>query len=759
MCAGFNTNLFELKTYKPLRVSVYVPEMLPFPTRPAHFYKALGRLARKLTLSMGTAVISDGGKIKVLELSIDQKDFSHKIELENVGAFNVTLKPEGTYETGFADNTSEYARLVSRIVDLALVHLSDEYYKYSDLSPYIIERGEGYFDESLRKRIGVEDGRRFYRGIRLLDDIPHLIVNREIELRSWGSLLNELKILAQWWEIARGKSSSIDFYDPPKEFVRFVNWVFSNRTANVKAYPSPPIFIREITWETRAGDKALEGGLSPCDYHTQVQGIKIEDERQPLVRWKMTTKDGVVRDQFHVPELLVVGHTFKDIAMRVSKSQISQVFDILHPHCGDQQRKILDLVRKVDGILRNRFSVVYPSKLEFSLFPRDVNANTTAPRAIDIKFLDQGISIEPPYGVNFYRKYGNAAKFVKPIVGLVRILAVCEETHHSFVKTLAKEVERRNGCKVSISFANKLDAGDVDPSQHDLVLTITEQEDLIRLCKKQIIGKKGIAHQNVTPKKAVGDSIPQLAMQMTLKLGGYPWFLADPEHVDVLSIYSYRNPFSEARFYVFNVMQPEGQVVYQSKPYGSGDIALLLDALKSKVSELGRLLVMMSFDDQQIQDFVLKDVASSVSEFMLLQVLRSDELRLFSTYRPTAVAVPRRRLPTVSYPIEAYEAAPEGAILRVSNDEYYMLTTASTKVGTYYRGCPTAVKLKILGSQGTFDIGKILHYVLSLSLVSGTSGHETRLPAPLYYLKKYARYVNEYGIPDNEANFQRLFFV
>jgi len=751
--------LFELKTYKPLSVRVYIPEMLPFPARPAHFYQVLGRLARRLTESMGTAVISDEGKIKVLELSIQEQDLVHKVEVENVGAFDVTLKLEGTYETSFADSPSEYSRLVCRIVDLALVHLSDEYYKYSDQSPYIIERGEGYFDESLRKKIGVEDGKRFYRGIRLLDGVPHLIINREIELRSWGSLLNELKILAQWWGIAKGKSTSIDFYDPPKEFVRFVNWVIGNRTANVKAYPSPPVFVREITWETRANDRALEGGLSPCDYHKQAQGIIIQDERQPLVKWKMTTKEGIVRDQFHVPELLVVGHTFKDIAMRVSKSQISQVFDILHPHCGDQQRKILDLLRKVDSILRDRFSIVYPSKLEFRVFPRDVEANTTLPRPIGIKFLDREMNIEPPYGVNFYRKYANTVKFVKPVVGPIRILAVCEETHHSFVKALTKEAERRNGCEVSVSLANKLIVDAVDPSLYDLVLTITEQEDLMRLCKKEIIGKMGLAHQNVTPKNAIDDSIPQLAMQMTLKLGGYPWFLSDPEKVDVLSIYSYRNPFTGASFYLFNVMRPEGQVVYQSKPFGSSDIVAFLDALMSRVKGLDRLLIMMSFDSQQIQEFVLKDLASSVQEFILLQVMQRDELRLFSTYRPTMVAQPRRKLPTVSYPIEAYEAAPEGAILRTANDEYYMLTTASSKVRTYYRGCPTAVRLKILGSRGVFDINKVLHYVLSLSLEAGTSGHETRLPAPLYYLKKYAKYVNEYGLPSNEAVFQRLFFV
>jgi hypothetical protein len=312
---------------------------------------------------------------------------------------------------------------------------------------------------------------------------------------------------------------------------------------------------------------------------------------------------------------------------------------------------------------------------------------------------------------------------------------------------------------VNVSFASRLIVGDVDPSLHDLILTITKEGDLIRLCKETIIGKLGLAHQNVTPENAAERSIPQLAMQITLKLGGYPWFLSNPEEVDVLSIYSYRNPVTGASFYLFNVMRSKGQIVYQSKPFGSSDIVAFLDAVMVRAKELARLLILMSFDSQQIQEFVLKNLASVVPEFMLLQVTQRDELRLFSTYRPTVVAPPRRKLPTVTYPIEAYEAAPEGTILRTANDEYYMLTTASTKVRTYYRGCPTAVRLKILGSRGVFDITRILHYVLSLSLESGTSGHETRLPAPLYYLKKYAKYVNEYGLPSHEAVFQRLFFV
>jgi hypothetical protein len=249
-------------------------------------------------------------------------------------------------------------------------------------------------------------------------------------------------------------------------------------------------------------------------------------------------------------------------------------------------------------------------------------------------------------------------------------------------------------------------------------------------------------------------------MQLALKLGGYPWFLKDPDKTEVLSIHSYMNPFTSERFYLFSMMRPEGELTYQSKPFEADKVIDLLNEIKAKSTNSGRLMVLISFDDKQILEFILKDIAPNISEFMLIQLRQMDEVRLFSTYRPTVAVTPRRRMVQgKTYPVEAYEAAPEGAILRASRDEYYMMTTASTSVGTYYRGCPTPVRLKILMTKGVFDIQSILHYILSLSLEAGTSGHETRLPAPLYYLKKYASYVAEYGLPANEKVFQTLFYV
>jgi hypothetical protein len=760
MCPSFSANLFELRKYKPLKVNIYLPDVTPTPEKPAQFYQIIGRLARNLTKSMQTAVISEKGRIMALEALISKTNLMSKIELEDIGIFNVKLTLESTESIGFADSPSSYSRLVSKIVDLALVHLSTDYYKYSELSPYIMERGEGYFDESLRKRIGIEDGRRFYRGLRVVENAPYLVINREIELRSWKNLLNELKILAEWWQASRKRGKEVDFYDPPKEFIRFVNWAFRNRTANVKRYPSPPIVIKELTWDVRAKDKVLGGTMSPVEYHRKTQGVKIEDENQPLVKWSLIGKDGSVKDQFHVPELLVVGHTFKDISMRVSKAQISQVFDVLHPHCGDQQRKIFDVVRKVDNILRRNFPAIYPSKIEFSTIPKDISGSVIPSTPIELRFGNKEISITPPYGVNFYHKFSKTTKFAKPITGNINVLMVApKDFPHSFMEILSKEIESRNNCKLIIFYATEGELSSLELSKYNLAITISNDGDKIRQFKETFIGNVGIAHQNITPEKAMADSVPQLVMQITLKLGGRPWLIQNPEKIDILAIYSYRNPFSGSKMYLFNFLTPEGDIVFQSEPFLHDDLPTFLDELGKKAREYERLLIMMSFADPEFRESILGKVASKVNEFVLIHVKVGNELRLFSTFRPVAVPTRRRRTPTTVYPVEAYEEAPQGIIFAANSDEFYIVTTSSKKLGTYHRGCPTPIRVKILASKGSFKSEKILHCILSLSAAAGTSGHETRLPSPLYYLRKYAAFVNAYDFKVNKRIAQEPYYV
>jgi len=750
----YHVNLFELKRYKPLRVRSYIPVISPDPEK--NIYRILGRMAKKLTRKLKAAVISDEGKIKVLESEIPKDLLEDHIKLEEIGTFKIQLNLEETKEVGYADDPKQYGRFISKIVDLALVHLSEDYYKYSELSPWIIHKGAGYFPKRLREDIGIEDGRRYYRGLRTFEGIPCLIVNRQIVLRSWKNMRNELKALAGWW--SRVKKKDVDFYEPPEGFVKFVNWAFRGKSANVWAYSSRPIVIQEITWVHRAKDRVLPGGISPCEYHKLNQGIIIQDENQPLVKWTFITKEGEKMDQFHIPELLIVGHTFDDLSRRTSQAQRSQVFDILHPNCSDHQRKIFDLVRKIDAVLREELQSVYPSKIELSVFPKEATKNVAPPPQIGIKFAEREVQLSPPYGINFYRRYPKTAKFASSITGKVKTLVICDDSHKEFVEDLKKEFEKRNKCEMPLFFEEVEKIEELDFSDCNLVLTVTNDSKRIARCK-ELIQNEGKAHQNVTPEHADEESIPQLAMQLTLKLGGFPWLLKEfDKDLTVISIYSYRNPFTGLRLYFFNVMSAIGKIKYQSKPYERENILGFLREVHQKAKHYERILFLTSFDDQQVYEYITKDVTLDVKEFMFVLVREKDQLRLFETFRPAVPAVPRRRrMAAIAYPIEAYECAPEGTILSTAANEYYILSTVSTKIGTYYRGCPTPIRLEVLSSKGVFDIGSMLRYILSLSLLAGTSGHETRLPAPLYYLSKYATYVSKYGEPSEQL--QTIFYV
>jgi hypothetical protein len=755
----YNANLFELKRFEPLHVYVYRAEFDPSIDERKMVFQILGRVALRLTKSLRTAAISDDGRIKVLESRIDEQQLVIEDEPEIGTRVGVNLFLEEEKEVDFSDSPEEYGRLVNRIVDLAMIELSQDYYKYSIRSPYIIERGDAYFDIELRERTGIEDGRRFYRGIRSIHGIPHLLINREIELRSWKNLLNELKSLANWWQELKGED--MDFYQPSERFVSFINHIFVGRTAHVKAYQSRPVEIRGITWEVRAKDRVLNGGISPKEYHQNQHGKTLEDDNQPLVRWRLDRQDGTSVSLYHVPEFLVVGHSLEDLKMRVPKSQRSQVFDILQPNCSDQFKKTWDFVRKVDRVLRREFPAVYPGRIEISGTPRDVNSLVVPPAKIELSFGNKTIEISPPYGSSFYSKYAKGIRFAAPISEGTKVLAICNQNERSFVERIVQEMDMRNGCKSLLTVKKELDFADTSIPQFDLVITISDDEDVIRRCKTRLVNELGIAHQNIRKDTQSQDAIPQIAMQLTLKLGGFTWLLAEPIDASIMSVYSFRDPFSETRFYLFNIMSPEGRIQYQSPPFDREHTLDLLRSIHTKAREIRRLLILLSFDDQNIQEFILRDISPDVQELMLIQIWQSDELRLFSTFRPMAVSTPRRRRIDEN-PIDeivSYEAVPEGCIVSTGKNEFYAITTASTRIGTYYRGCPVPIRIRILDSKGVFDVMSILKYILSLTLEAGTSGHETRLPAPLYYLEKLGWYIGTYGLPENKSIYEKIFYV
>lgn len=754
---GFNANLFHLTKHEPLKVKTYIPSISPQPPNDANFYQVLGRVANTLTKQFKIPVISDFGKIKVLESEIGEESLDHIIELEEIGEFQVTLKQIADEEISI-DSVEEYKKLVNQIVDVALTKLSGDFFKYVEKSPFVIKRGEGFFDEQLRNDTGIEDGTQYYRGVRIVQGQPYFIVNRSIELRSLGNLLKEMKTLGVRWARAKKQEDTFDFYDPPKQFIQYINWMFRGKMANTTKYPARGIMINEITWEVRAEDK-VAGELSLIDIQRKKRGITIKDPKQPLVKWAYFSDGGVKQIQYQIPELLVVGHTFQDLSRRISKSKISQVFDIMHPNCSDQQRKIYDFVIKLDAILKDQFASIYPSKIAIDKDPTNINEHVTVIDDIKLKLDKKTITIAPPYGINFYKKYAATMKFEQPITKDLKTLAVTNDSEvEGFISKVSEEWKKRNGGKLLIEIKEELDA-EADAQEYDVIFTISDDADFIKNCKEIIINKYGKCHQNINKQSIKPHAIAQIVMNVTLKLGGYPWVLVNGLNYHVLSILSYRNPFDSSRFYIYNIMNSDGTLTYQSSPFDEREVLGFLGDIRGKISSYKKLLVLITFNHEKIEDYIKNELSNMVDEYLMLLVIKKDNLRTFKTFKTVSEGKRRRRAERTSYPLEAHEESPQGLTFKASDREYYLVTTASMNIGTYSRGCPMPIKIEIMSNKGIFDIGEVMKYLMSLSTVAGTSGHVTRQPAPIYYLNRLATYLNQYGEPTSDLTRKLLFYV
>lgn len=745
----YNINLFAMTRSESLTVNVYVPKVSPNYEKSGRFYEIMGRLAKKLTNDLGIAVISDEWRIKTLEKKLPSDALRQEIEVENIGTYAIDLALEETKETS-TDNIDEYRRFVNRLIDLSLTYLSPDYYKFHALSPYILKRGDYFFDETLRNEIGVVDTKRYYRGIRVLSGVPYIIVNREIDLRSWKSFLNEMKIFAEWFGIVKEKE--IDFYNPPDDFVALINKIYIGKRAYVFRYTGRSIVIEGITWEKRAQDPIPGQGFSPIEYHRARHGIVNLDPEQPVIRWSILTEEAQEISQLHIPEVLVVGHTFRDLSMRVKKSKISQVFDILHPNCSLQQRSIYDFMKQVDGVLRKALPEVYPRKIQFSLEPKEVSDIVQPPLKIKIEFKGKSMTLAPPYDLSFYRKY-EGKKFAES-VGDISVLVHSDLTRkatNDFVEELKEEWARRNGSLMDTTIEN-VDFGTKNYEGYDLIITVSDSEQLRMDCKKLIQNKQGIPHQHITVGKATPDSVMQLVLQISLKLGGEPWLLKEaPRDLTVVALYAYLNPLNKIKNYYFNALNSNGTILQNPKSYRATEAVELVEEASSLIRNYDRVLFLTSFDIERVYDTIIEKIKNWKELEFACAHIRSDQLRIFATYRPKArIRRRRRRMP--SYPIEAYEGAPQGIIMKKDEREYYLLPTASRKIGTYFRGCPTAMNLHFLHVQGGFDTDELARYILSLSMMSRASGHPTSFPSPLYYLKKYAGYVRTYGVPERDLH-------
>ena len=757
----FHANLFELKNASPLPVSSYNVLVDPSPQKMPLFYQILGVIAKRLTKTERKPVISDRGQIKVLGAPLPKSELLQRVLIENVGKFAAELQFLEEKESTLED-FEEYKHLVNRIVDVALLYLSEDYYKYHPDAPYIV-KDYPFFDKELIENTGIVDFKEYFRNLRLYGNKPYMIFNRGTRLKSYQNLLVELKCLSN--KYGKIRSREIDFYDPNEDFIAFVNSLFRGKTANVLRYPGPSVKkIKAITWKYRCGDVPPNAPMSPCKYLRTHYGISGLDKNQPLVVYEIRT-EGTDSIQYHVPEVLSVGHNFKDLKRRIPSWQRSQVWDLINPDCKSQLREIFNIVREVDSALRSKMPEIYPSKIEISTMPANVTSDTIFHGKIDILFQNKDITLQPPYYESFYRRYRRAIRLLNPVEKDIKSLVFVEKGKQNvkeFFKELQKEFEKRNRKKLIIEYGN-IDFEAQNFLDYDLVITVTDSVDVYEKSKSIIQNECGIFHQNIRPENVNSDSVMQLVMQITLMFGGDPWLLKEyDERLGIFGVYFYRSPSTGVERYFLNLSNGSGKLLFQSRPYSKEDFEALLSVLETKISDYKRALLLLSFDQEETHRRIVEKLETIEGlEFAVLLIKDWDNLRIFKTWTPRRIERPRRRITRLHarYPVEAFENAPQGVVLSAGDNTYHMVTSYSIRRQTTFRGCPIPIRIEILKSRGPFDTAHILSHLMSLAFMFRASGHPTRLPAPLRYLKKYAYYIERFGQPLSEEFLQKLFYI
>jgi len=759
----YHANLFELLKTEPIPLQVYDVQVDPAPQKRPLFYEVLGITAKLLTKKLKTPIISDEGQIKAVGNGLSEPSWHHKVPIPEMNEFEVELRFVEERESRLSD-FDEYTRLVNRIIDVALVYLSDDFYKYHPNAPYILKK-EPTFDSNLIENTGIIDYKVYYRGLRLYHGKPYLLVNRGTQLISYINLLNEMKCLLRHFAKIRQKPvDSFDFYDPPASFIAYVNSIFHSKSANVVSYPGPSIRnIQAVTWEYRGGDVAPGQSMASCDYLAKYYGIRGLDRNQPLIKYVLETPQGPVT-QFHVPEVLSIGHNFKDLQKIIPPWQRKKVWDFINPNCMIQMREIFAVIRQIESNLRLNMSLIYPSKIELSTTPVDITENIAGPEKIDISFSNKDLSLDSPYDEEFYRRYGKSLRFINPVSREVRALVHLEKKSpdiHEFIISLQEEFKRRNGKKLIVEY-DDLNFKEKNYKGYDLVITISESDELYNQCKTIIQNEEGILHQNIKPESANSDSLIPLVMQLSLMLGADPWLLKkfDP-HLLLIGLNFYRSPFSGNERYFYNMLDGSGKLLFQSPSYSPDDLDSVLDEVTKSLSGYRRVLFFLSFNQISFQENLVQELEKIENlEYMILLIKNWDNLRIFETWKPTLIKHRRRRITRhVKYPFESYESAPQGIILKAGGDRYYLVTSRSVRHETGFRGCPIPIRIAIFSHRGTFDINEVLSHALSLSMMSRTSGHTTRLPSMLNYLRKYAYYIEKIGEPTNEKVRQSLFYL
>jgi hypothetical protein len=765
----YHANVFQLIKSEDLPVYVYSPIVEPNPVNKPQFHQILGSLAKKIMYDERKPVVSVDGFIESLPEQISNLD-QHLVKIPNVGSFEVKLGQVSNSTVGL-DQFDNYKLLVNRLADIALTVLSAEYYKFHPKAPFIL-RDEPYFDKDLIEKTGIMDSKRYYRGLMKLEGKPVFVLNRETQLRSNKNLLVELKSLAKRFE--EMNDTKIDFYNPPSEFVSQVNYLLQGKAADIAhaSYPAPGIRkITGITWKYRAGDKipGLEG--SPIDYIKNTYGISGLDEKQPLVMYEI---ENLQRQQYHVPEVLSVGHTFEDLRKRIPSWQRSQIWGSIHPDCKNQLHKTYDVLYEIDKTLRDALPAVYPKLLEISTEPMDVSSIVTQPTELKLIFANKEVSIKPPYDTEFYRGYSEKKiAFAKPLPN-VNALVCLEKTSfkiEKFLAALADEFKLRNKSELTFGFGS-LDHTKNCYDGYSLVITIgienatAETDDEIHdRFKKFVQNQLGIAHQHVTIDKANEDSVMQIIMQICLKLGGDPWLLPKlTESLVIIGVNSYLNPTSMKSEILLIVIDNEGHLLEQFEPielkFKPDSLIELLIKLNQKYN---RVLFLTSYDRFGLLAPLLDSLKKTkeLIEYCIVEITENESLRFFESWVPKkAPRFGKVKVDSISCPIEAYESAPQGAILRSEENSFYLLTGRTIERESLKRGCPLPIRMEILEAKGEkWNRPEIAKSVLALCMMGRASGHMTSFPMPLYYLQEYAYYHQKYGAPIDARIKQRIFYI
>jgi len=760
----YHANLFPLIRHEPLPVYFYEARIDPQPTNRPQLYQLLGIISKQIMYREKQPVVPSGQQIMALGTSIS-KLTGYVAQIPEVGKFNVDIKNVSKSNVSL-NQFDQYKLLVNRLADIALTVLSTEYYKFHPDAPYIL-RDEPYFDADLIERIGIIDSKKYYRGLHMFNGQPVFALNRETQLRSNRNLLNEMKSLKKHYESM--KKLELDFYNPPRDFVDYINSLIRGKVAEVLRYPGPRVReVKEVTWVYRAKDVTPGSTKSHTDYLHDTYGIGDLDPDQPLVVYEVEF-EGKKRVQYHVPEVLSVGHTFHDLERLLPYWQRTQVWGIIHPDCKNQLQKIYDVLFKIDETLRAHLPEIYPKFVEISTKVLDIEALVSQPVELKLQFGNCEMPLKSPYDIEFYRRYADKkVRFARPIGSVKALVCVKKKSTRitAFLNALAKEFRLRNNSELTFDYG-VLDLEQTDYSGYQVVITIggdvDEQEEIYRKYKERIQNELGIVHQHVTEEHADEDSVMQLVMELSLKLGGDPWLL--PEHPAipcVVGIHGYLNPFS-AKQAIFALAQDgKGTLIKQFDPIEPNNFDELVRAVVKLNEDKTRVLYMHSFDRFGVMER-LKNILKRVDEieYCIVEIDDQDYLRFFETWLPRkAPRFGKAVAEIIKSPVEAYEKAPQGAALKSGEDTFFLLTGKTIEKDSVKRGCPLPIKLIVKEKRGdNWTASEIANYVFALCMMGRASGHMTRLPAPLYYLQSYAYYYNNFGVPKDENIKQRIFYI